>query len=128
MITTGCPAISLFATCGSEPSDCAPPFGGMQGTREKTSLADFATCFTVSIAFAVSVFGCGSEGSLVALFVDAGACEAAAGDDGAGCDCGKACVCAACVGAVALSAAWTVTCARAGSTTTAANSAPVSIA
>ena len=96
-------------------------------SREKTSLADFATCFTVSIAFAVSVFGGGSDGSLVALFVDTGACEAAPGDNGAGCDCGKACVCAACVGAVTLSAAWTVTCACAGSTATAASSAPASI-
>src|ERR1700749_3132816 len=97
MITTGWPAISLFATCGNEPSDCTPPFGGRHGTREKISLADLATCFTVSIAFAVSVFGGGSDGSLVALLVDAGAWEAAAGDDGS--DCGEACVCAAWIGA-----------------------------
>ena len=52
MITTGWPAMSLLATCGSEPSDCAPPFGGRQGTRLKMSLADFATCFTLSMALA----------------------------------------------------------------------------
>src|ERR1700744_3465846 len=106
MITTGWPAISLFATCGNEPSDCTPPFGGRHGTREKISLADLATCFTVSIAFAVSVFGGGSDGSLVALLVDAGAWEAA-GDVVS--VCGD--VCAACVGAPTFSAAWMVTCA-----------------
>ena len=125
MITTGWPAISLFATCGSEPSDCAPPLGGMQGTREKMSLADFATCFTVSIAFAVSVFG--GDGSLVALFVDAGAWPVAAGDDGADCVCGEVCVCAACIGAVTFSAAWTVTWAPAGSTAIEASSAAASM-
>src|ERR1700760_4508243 len=114
MITTGWPAISLLATCGSEPSDCAPPFGGKQGTREKISLADLATCFTVSIAFAVSVFGGGSEGSLAALLVDEGACAAVAR------------VCAASIGALTFSAAWTVTCARAGSTVIEASSAPAS--
>src|SRR5262249_24025435 len=122
MITTGCPTISLFATCGSEPSACTPPFGGRQGTREKISLADLATCFTLSIAFAVSVFGGGKEGSLVALLVDAGACE----DDGG--VCGTASVCAVCVGAPTFSAAWTVTCACAGTAATDPSSAPASIA
>src|SRR5690348_1293957 len=109
MITTGWPAISLFATCGSEPSACTPPFGGKQGTRARISPADLATCFTLSIAFAVSVFGGGSDGSLVALLVDAGAWEAASGAAS-----GEACVCAVCIGAVTFNAAWTVTCACAG--------------
>src|ERR1700682_6357516 len=58
MITTGWPAASLAATCGSEPIDLAPPFGGRQGTRLKMSPADFATSFTLSIAFEVRVFCC----------------------------------------------------------------------
>ena len=39
MITTGLPAASLAATCGSDPIDLTPPFGGRQGTRLKMSLA-----------------------------------------------------------------------------------------
>src|SRR5262249_48912358 len=38
MIRSGCPAISLLATCGSEPIDFLPPFGGRHGTRAKISL------------------------------------------------------------------------------------------
>ena len=58
MITTGSPEASLPATCGSDPIDLAPPFGGRHGTRLKMSPADFATCFTLSIALAVKLFGC----------------------------------------------------------------------
>src|SRR5258708_14999847 len=58
MITTGSPAASLFATCGSDPIDLAPPFGGRHGTRLKMSPADFATCFTFSIALVARLF-CG---------------------------------------------------------------------
>ena len=57
-ITTGCPAASLAATRGSDPIDLATPFGGRQGTRLKMSLADFATCFTLSIALVARLFGC----------------------------------------------------------------------
>jgi hypothetical protein len=56
MITTGSPAASLLATCGNEPIDLAPPFGGKQGTRLKMSPADFATSFTRSIAVLVRLF------------------------------------------------------------------------
>src|SRR5580704_12982574 len=56
---TGSPEASLPATCGSDPIDLAPPFGGRHGTRLKTSLADFATCLTLSIAFSVRLFCCG---------------------------------------------------------------------
>ena len=105
---------SLLATCGSEPSACTPPFGGRQGTRLKISLADLRDLLHLVDRLRRSAsFGGGSDGSLVALLVDAGASDAAAGDDGA---CGEACVCAVCVGAVAFNAAWTVTCACAGST------------
>src|SRR5580765_6017943 len=58
MITTGSPAASLLATCGNEPIDLAPPFGGRQGTRLKMSPADFATSFTFSIALLVRLFCC----------------------------------------------------------------------
>ena len=58
MITTGSPAASLLATCGSDPIDLAPPFGGRQGTRLKMSPADFATSFTLSIALPVRLFCC----------------------------------------------------------------------
>src|SRR5437773_10146617 len=68
MITTGWPAASLAATCGSEPICLAPPFGGRQGTRLKMSPADFATSFTLSIALPVRLFcsvgcagSCGGE-------------------------------------------------------------------
>src|SRR4029079_6693272 len=50
MISTGCPAASLPATRGSDPTILAVPFDGRQGTRLKISVADFATSFTVSIA------------------------------------------------------------------------------
>src|SRR5215475_8491423 len=55
MITTGSPSTSFLATCGNEPSDCAPPFGGRHGTRLKISPADFAAAFTLSIAVALRV-------------------------------------------------------------------------
>src|SRR5580700_1649517 len=58
MIFTGSPAASLPATCGSDPTGLAPPFGGRHGTRLKISLADFATCFTFSIALSVRLFCC----------------------------------------------------------------------
>ena len=48
------------ATCGSDPIDLAPPFGGRHGTRLKMSPADFATSFTFSIALAVRLF-CSGE-------------------------------------------------------------------
>ena len=67
MIITGWPAASLLATCGSEPIDLAPPFGGRQGTRLKMSAADFATSFTLSIALPVMLFCCGrTDGSAAA--------------------------------------------------------------
>ncbi len=56
MIATGWPAASLPATCGSDPTDCAPPFGGRHGTRLKISLADLATCLTLSIARVARLF------------------------------------------------------------------------
>src|SRR5271169_5246310 len=59
MISTGSPAASLPATCGSDPIDLGAPFGGRHGTRLKMSLADFATCLTFSIALSVRLFGCG---------------------------------------------------------------------
>src|ERR1700741_5447182 len=59
MIVTGWPAISLFATCGKEPTALAPPFGGRHGTREKMSEADFATSFTLSIARVAALFCAG---------------------------------------------------------------------
>src|SRR5882757_9492943 len=55
-ITTGWPAASLLATCGSEPIDLETPFGDRQGTRLKISVADFATSFTLSIARPVRPF------------------------------------------------------------------------
>src|SRR3984893_7292349 len=58
-MTTGSPEASLLATCGSDPIDLAPPFGGRQGTRLKILLADFATSFTLSIALVVRLFCCG---------------------------------------------------------------------
>src|SRR5450432_2685730 len=74
MITTGSPDASLLATCGSDPIDLAPPFGGKHGTRLKISPADFATCFTFSIALAVRLFCCGGLAlSDLGMSVDAGA-------------------------------------------------------
>src|SRR5581483_6213317 len=51
MMVTGCPAISLFATRGSEPIDLWAPFGGRQGTRANMS-------FILSTARAAMLF-CG---------------------------------------------------------------------
>src|SRR3954447_18182675 len=59
MMTTGWPAISLAATCGSEPVTLWPPFGGRHGTREKMSEADFATSLTLSMARAAALFCAG---------------------------------------------------------------------
>src|SRR4029079_13636144 len=53
MISTGCPAASLPATRGSDPTILAVPFDGRQGTRLKISVADFAASLTVSIALLV---------------------------------------------------------------------------
>src|SRR6185312_5206959 len=56
-----------------------PPFGGRHGTRLKMSPADFATSFTLSIALAVRLLGCGEAGwstavtSPVAVVCDADA-------------------------------------------------------
>src|SRR3978361_1368052 len=58
MISTGSPAASLLATCGSDPIVRALPLGGRQGTRAKMSLADFATSLTFSIALVVRLFCC----------------------------------------------------------------------
>src|SRR5256885_6766273 len=58
MMTTGSPEASLLATCGSDPIDLAPRFGGRHGTRLKMSPADFATSLTFSIALAVRLFCC----------------------------------------------------------------------
>src|SRR3569832_1553065 len=107
MITTGWPAIKRLATCGSEPSEFSPPFGGEQGTRLKISPADLATCFTLSTAFAVSVLGgriCSGEGS-TRLGVAAVGC--APGADAAWESCDRE----SCVGAAGVSAACVVTCA-----------------
>src|ERR1700733_2649592 len=60
MITTGLPATSLAATCGSEPIVLAPPFGERHGTRLRISLADFATSLTLSIALPAKPF-CSDE-------------------------------------------------------------------
>jgi hypothetical protein len=46
----------LCVTRGSE-NDRANRFGGKHGTRLKMSVADFATCLTLSIAFSVMLFG-----------------------------------------------------------------------
>src|ERR1700748_2211761 len=71
---TGWPEASLPATCGSDPIDCALPFGARQGTRLKISLADFATCLTFSIARVVRLFGCdGLAGSTAATGAAGGA-------------------------------------------------------
>src|SRR5271169_5922579 len=59
MISTGSPAASLPATCGSDPIDLGAPFGGRHGTRLKMSLADLATCFIFSIALSVRLVGGG---------------------------------------------------------------------
>src|SRR5256885_4129467 len=116
MITTGCPAASLLATCGSDPIDLEPPFGGRHGTRLKISPADLATSFTLSIALPAMPFcaveltaavcpACGwalsAGGFFSALF------SALALSDSAACW-------AACCGAV---------CARSGSTEAGINSA-----
>src|SRR5882672_4743572 len=66
-ITTGWPAASLPATCGSDPIDFAPPFGGRHGTRPRMSVADFATSFTLLIALLVMLLGAdGLDGSTAA--------------------------------------------------------------
>src|SRR2546428_6853460 len=65
MITTGCPATSLLATCGSDPIDLELPFGGRQGTRLKMSPADLATSFTLSIALPVMPFWAGGLAAAV---------------------------------------------------------------
>ena len=107
-MTTGLPAASLPATCGSDPIDRATPFGDRQGTRLKMSPADLATSFTLSIALPVMPFGaagltaatgpaCGgaasAEGfvsvllSVLALSDSAACCGAVwarSGDNGAG--------------------------------------------
>src|SRR5258705_11910798 len=68
MITTGWPEASLLATCGSEPIDLEPPFGGKQGTRLKMSPADFATSFTLSMVLPAMPFCCaGFAGSTAAI-------------------------------------------------------------
>ena len=87
------------ATCGSDPIDLAPPFGGKQGTRLKMSLADFATCLTLSIAFAVRPFCSGSRlwSADAAPVVTKGCGAATLLSDGAG-----------------VWAAWAVICARTG--------------
>src|SRR2546423_1715678 len=58
LLPAGGPEASLPATCGSDPIDLGPPFGGRQGTRLKMSPADFATSFTVSIVLAAMLFCC----------------------------------------------------------------------
>src|SRR6186713_2720715 len=89
-MTTGLPATSLPATCGSEPIAFAPPFGDRQGTRLKMSPADFATCFTLSMARAVMP-RCSADGWVAATVVWDG--EAGAGLA----DCvGAGVACAAC--------------------------------
>ena len=59
MISTGSPATSFFATCGSEPIALATPFGDWQGTRAKMSPADFATSLALSIALVAALFCAG---------------------------------------------------------------------
>jgi hypothetical protein len=48
----------LLATCGSDPIDLAPPFGGKHGTRPKMSPVDFATSLTFSIVLVARLFCC----------------------------------------------------------------------
>src|SRR5258708_7994692 len=63
-MTTGSPAASLLATCGSDPIDLTPPLAGRHGTRLKMSLAVFATSLAFSIALDVRLFfGAGAVGS-----------------------------------------------------------------
>jgi hypothetical protein len=76
----------LLATRGSEPIAGTPPFGAEQGTRLKTSLADLAACFTVSMARAASVFGgCGLGGLTDGATPVVGAGAPAGSDGAAGC-------------------------------------------
>ena len=67
----------MLATCGSDPIDLEPPFGGRHGTRLKMSPADFATSFTLSIALPVMPF-C-AAGSAAAVGAACGAALSAAG-------------------------------------------------
>src|ERR1700719_2917482 len=73
MITTGPPAASLCATCGSDPTDRGAPLGGRHGTRLKISPADFATCLTLSIALSVRLLGCAWPAGGAWLGLSAGA-------------------------------------------------------
>src|SRR6202011_4314752 len=80
-ITTGSPEASLLATCGSDPIDLAPPFGGRHGTRLKMLLADFATSFTLSMALEVRLFCCdGLAWSTAATLPAPVACDLALSD------------------------------------------------
>src|SRR5207244_11539171 len=65
---------SLLATCGSDPIDLEPPFGGRHGTRLKMSPADLATSFTLSIALPAMPFAAG-----LAAIVTAGGAALSAG-------------------------------------------------
>src|SRR3954451_20570747 len=71
MIVTGLPATSLAATCGSDPSVFAPPFGDRHGTRLKISPADFATSLTLSIALPAKPFCDWFAGSTAATLLGA---------------------------------------------------------
>src|ERR1700730_19267483 len=82
MITTGSPAASLLATCGSDPIDLAPPFGGKHGTRLKMSPADFATSLTFSIVLAARLFGCAGSAWPTAVTFPAAAAPVVGGTAG----------------------------------------------
>src|SRR5437762_1133595 len=84
MMTTGSPEASLLATCGSDPTDLAPPFGGRHGTRLKMSPADFATSFTLSIALAVRLFCCAGFARSTAAILPAPVGAVACGAGGLG--------------------------------------------
>src|SRR5262245_11752522 len=70
MIVTGCPAISLLATRGSEPIDLLPPFGGRHGTRAKISLtlstARAAMLFCAGLLWTLAPALAGASAGLVA--------------------------------------------------------------
>src|SRR3954454_19237120 len=87
---TGWPGTGLPATCGSEPIAFAPPFGDRQGTRLKMSPADFATCFTLSMARAVMPRW---AGDVAATVVWDGEAEAGLADC---CGAGVACAAGSC--------------------------------